>query len=113
MLAPGRQHFLNVQIAHIDRLILGTFTLVDTAGQDFEVHIWIWREEERQRISFTARSVPDAVYRRLELAVGLPLKILADVANEGTGLGRRIDPNAVLVEHLEGGNVILEDKCQP
>lgn len=111
MLAPSRQHFLNIQIAHIDRLILGTFTLIDTARQDFEIHVWIWSEEERQRISFAARSVPDAVYRRLELAVGLPLEILADVADEGAGLGRRVDPDAVLVEDLEGWDVVLEDEC--
>jgi hypothetical protein len=102
---------VNVQVAHIDRLILGTFTLVDTTRQDLEIHVRIRREEERQRIPFTPRSVPDTMYRRLKLAVGLPLEILADVTNEGARFWRRVDPDAVLVEDLEGRDRVLEDEC--
>lgn len=102
---------MDVQVAHIDRFILGAFTLVDAAPQDLEIHVRIWREEEGQRVSFTPCSVPDTMYRRLELAVGLPLEILADVADEGTRFWRRVDPDAVLVEDLEGRDRVLEDEC--
>lgn len=57
--------------------------------------------------------VPDAMDRRRELSVRLPLEILSDITDERARLGRRFDPNAVLVEDLEGGNRVLEDKCQP
>lgn len=114
MLVPGRQNLSDVQIAYVDGLILGLFTLIDTARQDLDIRIRIWREEERERVSLAARPVPDPVYRRLELAVGLPLEILADVADEGSRLWRRVDPDAVLVEDLEGRDrVLLQDKCKP
>lgn len=114
MLVPCRQDLSYVQIAHIDGLILGTLSLTDTARQDLEIRIRIWREEERERISLAPRPVPDPVYRRLELAVGLPLEILPDVADEGSRLWRRVDPDAVLVEDLEGRDrVLLEDKRKP
>lgn len=58
-------------------------------------------------------SVPDAMYRRWELSIGLPLEILSDIADERARLGRRIDPDAVLIEDLEGGDRVLEDECQP
>lgn len=113
MLAPGRQYLSNVKIADIDRIIFWTFTLINTAIQDFEIHVRIGCEEERQRVSFMPRSVPDAMYRRLELAVGLPFEILTNITDESAGLGRRIDPDAVLVEDFEGGHRVLEDKCEP
>lgn len=51
--------------------------------------------------------------RCLELAVGLPLQILTDITDEGAGLGRCIDPNAVLIKNLEGRDRVLEDKREP
>lgn len=113
MLAPSRQHLPDVQIADIDRVILGALTLVNTTIQNLKVGIRVRCEEERQGVPFVPGSVPDTVYGRLKLAVGLPLEVLADVADERAGLGRRIDPDAVLIEDLEGGDRVLEDKCQP
>lgn len=57
--------------------------------------------------------IPDAVYRGLKLSIGLPFEILTDVADERAGLGRRVDPDSVLVEDLERGDRVLEDKRQP
>lgn len=112
MLTSSRQHLADVQIADIDRVILGALTLINTTTQNLKIRVRVRCEEERQRIPFVPGSVPDAMYRGLELAVGLPLEVLADVADERAGLGRRIDPDAVLIEDLEGGDRILEDKCQ-
>ena len=113
MLAPGRQYLLYVQVADIDLLVSGTFTVIDTAIQDLEVHVRVGCEEEWQRVPLASRPIPDTMYRRLEPAVGLPLEILADVADERAGLGRRVDPDPILVEHLEGGDGVLEDERQP
>lgn len=113
MLTPSRQHLPDVQIADIDRVILRALTLVNTTFQNLKIRVRVRCEEERQRIPFVPGSVPDTMYSSLKLAVGLPLKVLADVADERAGLGRRIDPDAVLVEDLEGGDRVLEDKCQP
>lgn len=109
MLAPGWQYLPDIQVADIDSFILGAFTPIDTAPQDLEVHVRIGRQEEGQRVSFMARSVPDAMHRRLELAVGLPFEILADIADKGAGFGRRIDPDAILVEDFEGRDRVLQD----
>lgn len=111
--APGRQDLPNIQIADVGFFILGTFALVDAATQNFEVHVRVGREEERQRIPLMPSPVPDAMYRRRELPVGLSLEILSDITDECSRLGWRIDPDAVLVEDLESGDRVLEDKRQP
>lgn len=41
------------------------------------------------------------MHSRLELAVGLPLEVLSDIADESAGFGRRINPDTVFVEYLE------------
>lgn len=53
------------------------------------------------------------MYRRLELAVGLSFEVQTNITDEGARLGRCIDPNAVLIKNLEGGDRVLEDECEP
>lgn len=69
MLTPSGQHLPDVQIADIDRVILGALTLVNTTIQDLKIRVRVRCEEERQGIPFVPGSVPDTVYRGLELVV--------------------------------------------
>jgi hypothetical protein len=114
MLPPRGQHASYVQIADVDLLRrLLARRLVSAARQHLQLGIRIRREEKGQRVALQRRLVAHPMHGGGELARRVPLEVLPDVAHEGAFLRGRVDPEAVLVEDLEGGDVVLEDEGEP
>lgn len=110
MLLPRRQNPPDIQVPDVDLLILLS---IPTTLQHLQLRIRIRRQEERQRVSLLPRLVPHAMHSRRKFSIRLLLEVLAHVADKGVWLGRRIDPDSVLVEDFEGGDGVLENEGYP
>ena len=88
-------------------------SVLEYAVQHLHVDIRVHGEEEGQRVPLLARLVAHAVHRRGEEPVGLPLEVLAYVADERAFLRGRVDPLAGLVEDFECLNFVLANEREP
>lgn len=114
VLLPGGKNAPDVQIADIDGLVSLVLVVgILAAIENAQVYVRIHGEEERHRVPLQASLVANSVYSRREQTIGLLLEVLAHVAHQHAGLRRRIDPHAILVENLKGGDRVLEDEGQP
>jgi hypothetical protein len=117
MFLSRRQNSPDIQIPHINLLILPpllpvltTIQFILTTLKYLQFRIRIRRQKERQRISLLARLIPDPMHSSRKLPIRLLLEILAYITYESTRLGWCIDPDAVLIQDLEGGNRVLENE---
>lgn len=107
MLESSRQYPHDIQVAHINPLILRPCACIYTTLQDIQLNIGVHGKEERERVSFLSSAIPYTVHGGWELAVGLPFEVLAYVANKGAWLGRCVNPYSLLVQYFQGGDGVL------
>ena len=113
MFLPRRQDAADIQVAHVDGLVLILLALLLAAFQDLHVDIRVHGQEEGKRVPLLAGLVADSVYGGGEEPVGLALEVLAYVADERALLRRRVDPLAGLVEHFQCLDFVLADEREP
>lgn len=113
MFPPRWQDPPDIQVPNINSLVLGLLTRLLTAVQYLEVHIRIHGKKEREGVALVSGTISDSVDRGGKFAIGLTLQILAYIADKCARFGRGVDPYAILIQHFQCRDIVLQDKSKP
>lgn len=94
------QYAAGILLSDIDRLVFRCLPFCYAAVQHAQLNVWIHSQEEWQGVTSLACLVAYAMHGGGELAVALPLKVLANIADKSVRLWFSIDPDAVLIQNF-------------
>src|SRR5580700_8744039 len=106
--AIGGDESLPQIIRREDGCIFGLLSRRGAARQTFDQRVRVGIEKERDGIAIAAGWTRDAMRRRDVGIVAPPHQAIADVADEGAGNWRSLDPGAVTPLHFEAAGIICQ-----